>query len=196
MFLPIHDRSRAWQLLSALVLLALCTNASAWVFCPHMSSSSDRCFTRSPVPHTHNVSDGRAEPVHHAGMEMSEVANPDMSMDGADVEMTSSSASHSDHVDSLNGDFNDGARPEVVGDELIAQPIDSCSHCMMHSESQANSRLQTVAISSSSSDITAADSSATVVDPLPAVSSFVEVHDHGPPGSTIPRYVLVGSFRI
>jgi len=197
MFLPIHYRSRASQLLSGLVVLALCSNAGAWVFCPYMSGSSHRCITRNPVSHSHGVlADRPTEYMHHAGMEMSEMESPDMSKDRADVEMTSSSASHSDHLDSLNGDFSDGARAELVRDELIAQSFDSCSHCMMHSESQANSRWRTVAISTSSSHITPGDSAVIVVNALPAVSSFVEVHDHGPPGSTIPRYVLVGAFRI
>jgi hypothetical protein len=194
MLLPIHDRSRARQLLSGLVLLALCSNTSAWVFCPYASGSSHRCFTRNSISQSDNVADPSRDHMHHAGMDMSEMANSDMSMDRADVDITSDSASHLDHHDSLNVPFSNAAGLELVRDELIAQPIESCSHCMMHSQSQANSAFRTVAISTSSSDVT--DSAFTMVNALAAVSSCVEVHDHGPPGSIIPRYVLVGAFRI
>ena len=178
MLLPTHDRSRAWQLLSGLVLLALCSNASAWVFCPHLSGSSRHCFDRNSVSQSHDVADRSTEHMHHEGMDMSEMGNADVSMDRADVVLP----------------FTDATRLELVSDEFIAQPIESCSHCMMHSQSQANSPLRTVAISTSPSDVTG--SAVTVVNALAAISSFVEVHDHGPPGSSIARYVLVGAFRI
>lgn len=196
-----QERRAVWPLLSGLVLFAMFINSVIWVFCPHMSGSSDGCFARhfAAEPHKHFDNVGM-EKMHCADMQMAQMHMESMPVDKrvTDVDDASSenpsSASETESIaDTTSFRFTEIQRTVASS---VSQPSDPCSHCMMHSQSQASARLQTVATSSSSSDMTATDSSVTVVDALPAVSSFVEVHEHGPPGPTTPRYVLVGSFRI
>src|SRR5262249_13031235 len=80
--------------------------------------------------------------------------------------------------------------------EAITLPNEPCSHCMMHSQSTSNLSLRVAAQSSTCYQLLAVDGPTTVemvVSPFP---TFVELHDHGPPDSGAPLYVLVSSFRI
>lgn len=85
-------------------------------------------------------------------------------------------------------------------DPLLAATItdaqESCSHCMMHPQSGVNSPSAPIVVNNSTShDIVPAASSivsALVASPL----TFVDVHDHGPPGLNGSRYILNSSFRI
>jgi len=133
--------------------------------------------------------------MHHQGMQMSEMESEDMSMGLSGREMESNAGPHSDQPDFLKSVFISGGLAKRLTDDFITQPIEPCSHCMMHSQS-ANSPLQSVALNASSFEGTVADLSVMVLIAPPSLLSFVEVHDNGPPSSTVPRYVLVGTFRI
>lgn len=86
-----------------------------------------------------------------------------------------------------------------VFDPLLATTItdsqQSCSHCMMHSQSGANSSAPVVPNNSGAHGIVAAAPGiawASVASPL----TLVDIHDHGPPGLNSSRYILNSSFRI
>jgi len=129
-------------------------------------------------------------------MQMSEMESQDMPPSMADMDMESNASPQPNLHDLLNSDFINVEQSENVSDEFFTQTIDPCPHCIMHSQSLANSPLRSVALNTPTYESTAVDSSDIVMMPLPAVLSFVEVHDHGPPGSSVPRYVLVAAFRI
>ncbi|PWT87575.1 MAG: hypothetical protein C5B55_14545 [Blastocatellia bacterium] len=118
----------------------------------------------------------------------------DMPIGTADMAMGSNAGSHLDPHALLNTEFISSGRSGDMIDEFVTQQIQPCFHCMMHSHQ--NSTLQTFAVNTTSYDSTVADSAVIIVTSLPAALSFVEVHDHGPPASSIPRYVLVAAFRI
>jgi len=85
-------------------------------------------------------------------------------------------------------------------DPLLAATItdaqESCSHCMMHPQSGVNLPSAAILLNNSTShDIVPAASNivlASVALPL----TFVDVHDHGPPGLNGSRYILNSTFRI
>lgn len=87
-----------------------------------------------------------------------------------------------------------GSNPLLAATITDAQ--ESCSHCMMHPQSGVNSLSAPIVVNNSTShDIVPAASSivsALVTSPL----TFVDVHDHGPPGLNGSRYILNSTFRI
>jgi len=133
--------------------------------------------------------------MHYQDMQMSDVQSEAMPMEMADMEMESNADLHLDSGDHLTSDLISGGWSKHVTDEFVTQPIEPCSHCLMHTQS-ANAPLQTVTLNASSYESTVSDSSVLVLMVQRSLLSFVEVHDHGPPSSTIPRYVLVETFRI
>jgi hypothetical protein len=85
-----------------------------------------------------------------------------------------------------------------VDEEMIttvAEHTDECSHCVTHSPIRTNSMSLAVVAGSSSHDFVAAHWFAGTVKIAPATKP-VELHDHGPPGRSSPRYVLNHAFRI
>ena len=186
MFRRTHDRA-VWPLLGGLVALAVWSNAVIWMLCPHVSGSLSRCFEQQSVTHSHEtLKDPGAEHMHAMSM-------PNMDMQGMDMEDISTSQPKTDRI--LNSETEN--LPPV--NDLMAALTQSrypCSHCVMHSRSDANSASQTVALSSLSNENIAADSSAQVVTALPWLITVIDIHDHGPPGSGNPRYVLNSTYRI
>jgi hypothetical protein len=89
-------------------------------------------------------------------------------------------------------------------DSLLAavqdfQAIDNsaapCSHCVTHSPWQANSSSNTALPNNSSHGFVAPEAYVVVAE-FSASNSLVEIHDHGPPGYSSPRYLLNSTFRI
>jgi hypothetical protein len=78
---------------------------------------------------------------------------------------------------------------------VVAEHTDECSHCVTHSPVQTNSTSLAVVASNSAHDIVGAHWFHTAVKLAPS-TKLVEIHDHGPPGRSSPRYVLNHSFRI
>lgn len=77
----------------------------------------------------------------------------------------------------------------------VTEHTDECSHCVTHSPVQTNSTSLAVAASTSSHDFVAAHWFVAALKPAPS-TKLVEIHDHGPPGRSSPRYVLNHAFRI
>jgi hypothetical protein len=73
---------------------------------------------------------------------------------------------------------------------------DHCSHCMMHSRSEANAPSRVAIINSSSDHGIAAEPVVSIFTSQISNRPLVDVHEHGPPGSQDRRYILNSSFRI
>ena len=78
--------------------------------------------------------------------------------------------------------------------DVVSDQTGGCTHCVTHSPGTTNSSSRAVVLNPSAHDVVA-------VDPPVVTINFsliqpVEIHDHGPPGRSSPRYVLNHSFRI
>jgi len=175
--------------MSVITMLALAGNALAAVFCPH--SSGRQCCLRSLA----------TQPEEPAGMSHNHSHDADMSkMDMSDDAMEMSGAQTDDTASRLGSEVSFSNTSNGVSDEenseAIRQPNDQCSHCMIHSQTNLNYSLRPAIENSASDQIIAADVRIELSIPGAAAPGFIEVHDHGPPGSLAPLYVLVSSFRI
>ena len=193
--LQVIPKSKALAVLSALVVVGMWTNAIAAVFCPHMSGGAHHCLTESSHPHSHgSVADPQTALEHMDHRQMSEMNMQDMTVNTSDLLMEN--AKSQPENDSLSK-----AELQVVPDaqpnsESITQPNEPCSHCMMHSGSGASYPLKSAVQNSFSTQIIAVESIAGAKSSVPSCLTLVDLHDHSPPGSSAPLYVLIGAFRI
>jgi hypothetical protein len=115
---------------------------------------------------------------------------------------TDSDHEHTDHMemDSSEGE-SVSAEPSASGEEsdrvAVGQPVGSCPHCAMHSRSSSNpASFREIETAKRTSDLNIP----LVVEPIvfehaSAVPNLVS-RAHGPPGSQLPRHVLISVFRI
>lgn len=183
MFLRIYQHRALPFLLCGLVFLALWNSAIVWTFCPHVNTTSRHCLTEqfqmtamsTTMSHEH----------HDMAMSMTDEKEV---VEGRTI-ADSKTANESIDID-----------PVTTSDEHLSEAFtesqETCSHCMIHSQSGVNSAsLRMVLSNSASEDIAFVPSiivSASLTSPVP----FVDVHDHGPPGLNSSRYLLNRSFRI
>jgi hypothetical protein len=182
--------------LSALIVLGMWSNAMAALSCPHMIGSSDCCLRQETKAHSQaRASDsGTSMPCDMDHEQMSDMAGQDMSMDMADMQMDdATSQPDSDTGNKGTFQFTPNAQASA---EAVTQPYEPCPHCMMHSRSTANFPFKAPVQNSTTYQIVAADIGGRIVNAAPSALTFVELHDHGPPGSNAPLYVLVSAFRI
>jgi hypothetical protein len=187
MFRHIHEHRAVWSLLRGLIVVALCSNSVTWALCPHVSGSPSHCAEQQSVTHSHrNIEDTGLEHMHSAVMQMS-----DMDMQRMDTEDASPPVSNG-IVDAESSNL------APVNSPMVALPESgtSCSHCFMHSRSDASSSSRTATLNSPSHESIGSDSSADIVTPSPWLITVVEIHDHGPPGSNNSRYILNSTYRI
>jgi hypothetical protein len=158
-------------LLTAFVLSSW-SNVIAASFCPHYSardfSVKQTVEQNSPV---------KSEPCHHQMAQMD--------MDGESMEIDSDSRSESQI--STNAP---NPAPAVL--ELPNEP---CGNCWMHS--QPSSGNGTVVAQGPLSQTVEADApvAAAIALPLACIISITPF-EHGPPGHSLPRHVLINVFRI
>jgi hypothetical protein len=128
-------------------------------------------------------------------MQMSDMDMQDMPMGTSATELGDAELSELKTSDSPNTEIRDFKRLDPIVAGTITGPNESCSHCMMHSQTPANSPSPASGVNNSTPQIVPA---AGIAEPT-QVSwplTFVDVHDHGPPGLNSPRYVLNSTFRI
>src|SRR5262245_30016488 len=190
MFWRIHEYRALSPVLCGLVFLAVWNNTILWTFCPHLSAKSRHCLTRESSSPSHINANSRTMSHEH----YSDMAMSDMDEEGMPFEASTTAETRTGSLSITD------VQPAPVFDPLLAETItdsqESCSHCVMHSQSGANSPSAPVVLNNSAShDIVAAASGivwASVASPL----NFVDIHDHGPPGLNSSRYILNGAFRI
>ena len=115
---------------------------------------------------------------------------------------TDSDHEHMDHteMDSSEGE-SVSAEPSTFGEARdgvsLSQPVGSCPHCAMHSRSSSNpASFREIQTAKRASDLNIP----LLIEPIafeqaPAVRNLVS-RAHGPPGSELPRHVLINVFRI
>jgi hypothetical protein len=190
MFWRNHEYRALLPALCWLVFLALGNNAIFWTVCPHLSARSRHCSTRETSSPSHINADSQTmSHEHHRDMAMS-----DMDQDELPVEASTTAEAETDNI-SISDIQPFRVFDPPVGD-TITDSQQSCSHCMMHSESGMNSPSAPMVLNNSAPhDIVTAASSivwVSVASPL----TFVDFHDHGPPGLNASRYILNSTFRI
>lgn len=130
---------------------------------------------------------------------MSHEHHRDMAMSDMDQEELPVVASTTSEAEADNLSIAD-IQPFRVFDPLVADTITdsqkSCSHCMMHSESGVNSPSAPMVLNNSAPHGIVAAASSIVWASVASSLTFVDVHDHGPPGLNSSRYILNSSFRI
>ena len=77
----------------------------------------------------------------------------------------------------------------------VTEQTENCSHCVTHSPRQTNSSSRAIVPNNASQD-TAVGHWTVAEGNLQSSTKLIEIHDHGPPGFHIPRYVLNNTFRI
>ena len=175
-----------WLLVSGLVLLAIWSNAIAGIVCPHIGAHSRECFVTHSVSRFHeseSLSDKGPQHRHCADSEMSD----------AD---TDSGMFHTETKDLPGSENINLFSTESLTIAAARQQKEQCSHCTMNSQPRSNSPLRLVVLNSSAHQIAPANSSIPAVVTFELLTALVDVHDHGPPGTGSPRYVLNSTFRI
>ena len=188
---------KLFALLIGVILLSMWSNAIAAVFCPHMSGNHDGCLMQLSHEHGPNpVDDSQAQA---SQMQMTHtMCDTDISsMVMGEMDTDASTASLPKSTDDL---ANNGAMQVMATEQLSAEaftlPYEPCSHCMMHSRSRAIFPVSIPDQNNPSYQVVAADVATGMLKSVPPSLTFVELHDHSPPGSSAALYVLVSAFRI
>jgi hypothetical protein len=179
-------------LLCGIIILAMWGNALAGVFCPHMSGGKCCLPDHSHLPST--TADCQAVPlvehrhVDHEPMSDMDMEDGSMAMDDAQISTAESAPEPPQVVDAK-------AAPSASGTEAITTADEPCSHCIMHS--RTGERFPSSAILHVNSDqVASPDTTVATLNPETVLQASVELHDHSPPGSAAPLYVLMSTFRI
>ena len=98
--------------------------------------------------------------------------------------------------DSVKNEALQLSRDAQEGFEVIADPNEPCSHCLMHSKSGASYPLKSAVQNSSLNEIVSVESRPGIKNNVPSCLTQIDLHDHSPPGSNASRYVLNSAFRI
>src|SRR5215510_2647253 len=141
MFSPIHEHRTLLPVVCGLVFLALCNNLILCTFCPHWSVRSHHCLTKESLLSS-DTSAGRAtmSHEHHGDMAMPEMEEEEEASEGASTAETSNLS-----ITDL-GPFSGF---DALVSEAITDSQESCSHCMMHSESGPRSSSTAMVLSRS-----------------------------------------------
>ena len=179
--------------LSAFIIAAMCGNALAVLFCPHMSGGKC-CFTDSSHLHSHSTTADTAASTGNMHVQHEQMS--DMDMEDGSMEMEASQSPVIGSSEKIRIDFAKGNPSQTTPDQAAVTETDGpCSHCMMHSRS--SERFSTSVVENNNSNhLIPRPGSGAAAGIVPSVHAIVELHDHSPPGLIAPLYVLVSSFRI
>jgi hypothetical protein len=173
----------------SMVLLVVAMLFSAWgnvvaaAFCPRYASNRNCCIkqTVSPPKQAEHPSSCHAE---MAGMKM----------DGMPMETETSADSGTDP-----GMQNSPAelKSESSTDQVaFALPIEECPHCWSHSQPTSGAASVVTVEASKRLVETSLPTADFAVGSPPAFYGLVSLSRPGPPGSSLPRHVLINVFRI
>ena len=175
-----HRRPLLIMLLIIAFLLSAWSNVIGASFCPRYGSNG-LCSSK------HVVSKPRADHQLSCHHEMA-----DMEMDDMRMETETSSGSNNDSsAQTYSAEL--GSSSDQVALDL---PVEECPHCWSHSQPTSGSASLVTTDSSKQSVVTnlpRADLS--FASPSTSLNSF-KPSEHGPPGNSSPRHVLIGVFRI
>jgi len=175
-------------ILLAAVLLSSWNNVIVAAFCPRYLSSRN-CLTehesRQPKQVDHNVS------CHHKMIDM-EVGDAQMD----EMDMQSEGTSEAADKSIAENPAVRVATESSVEQIAIDFPAEPCGHCWMHSQ-PASGIATLVAVDSSRRliETNAPPASPTICLPFALEVPILQC-EHGPPGLSLPRHVLINVFRI
>ena len=180
-------RSLTIFLLVGAFLLGAWGNVIAAAFCPRYRLNRDCCFkqtTRRSKQADHQSS------CHHemAGMEMDDMQMGNMQMEN-ETPSASAAASLAKDLPVLT--------PESSSEQgALDLPVEACTHCLTHSQ-PASGPATVIAVDPSKQLIeTKAPPAGFEVALSSAFSISITPLEHGPPGESLPRHVLINVFRI
>ena len=115
---------------------------------------------------------------------------------------TDSNHEHMDHteMDSSEGE-SVSAEASTFGEASegvsLSQPVGSCPHCAMHSRSSSNpASFREIETAKRASDLKIPLMVEPIVFEHESAAPILASRAHGPPGSELPRHVLINVFRI
>jgi len=124
-----------------------------------------------------------------AGMEMDDMRMGDMQMENeSPSESEADSTTKDSRVQLAPGSFSDH--------DAFDLPFEACTHCLAHSQ-PASGTATVIEVNPSNRSIEANAPPASFEAPLSSAFSIsIKPLEHGPPGESSPRHVLVNVFRI
>jgi hypothetical protein len=179
-------RSSLTLLLLVAFLLSAWGNVVAAAFCPAYLARNCRVRqqTQPPTQVDHKS-------CHH---EMGNMEIGDMKMD--EMEMDEDPTPQSEITSFPENLYTQIAPESSFAEAALEFPGEPCGHCWMHS--QPTSGTGTMAIISLSSRLIEGDApfADSVIELPSAFSVPITPVEHGPPGNSLPRHVLINVFRI
>lgn len=178
-------RNRSWliTLVASALLLSASANVIAAAFCPRFASHRDCCLVQIPL----SKQIVNQASCHHetTGMKMTGMAG--------DGEMKSSSEPAAKPSE---GSQPNPARDAFSDEGALDLPIQACTHCVTHSQ-PASGTADVISVDPSKRLLE--NGAPPVVLRAPTAAAFsiaITPSEHGPPGQSLPRHVLINIFRI
>jgi len=185
--------------LALLLVFASFGHVFAAVFCPR-ALGRECCFAKTGK-HTHSPSSN------HVDKTMVDMHMHEMSMDGMNMEGMAMGDTSMDH-NAMDDTAIDAASVDIsiafsrVDGEVAAnkfdQPVELCAHCLGHS-GIVNAPISSMSVpDQSNKDLGSVPLPVARFLTRPAMT-FAQIGlpgEHGPPGSTAPRYILINVFQI
>jgi hypothetical protein len=178
------------NLLLGAFLIGAWSNVIAAAFCPRYAA---RDGSVKQTVEQAQASQAESEPCHHEmsdmDMDMGETSMHDMQMEDDSTRQTEITTTSKN---SWTADTENPAAALVV----LELPNEPCGHCWMHSQpSSGSSTVVALRPSSHSVDVNAPPADSAVTTPFAFTIPITPV-EHGPPGNSLPRHVLINVFRI
>jgi len=173
----------------------------AAAFCPR-ALGRGCCFAKT-VNHTHSPSSS------HVDKAAADMHMDGMPMDGMNMDDTAMGDTSMDHnamddmvIDGATADVSNPFSPFAFREEAVAdkfdQPVESCAHCLGHS-GIVNAPISSVSVP----DQSGKDNWSVVLPvsrflgaPVMALAQIGLPREHAPPGSSVPRHLLINVFLI
>ena len=184
-----NRQAKKRRILAFLLLLAVVAgawgNVLAAAFCPRIASARACCLKHkshpSQSPETHDMHD----------MDMRETV--DMQMGDMQMDMSAESTEEATTQKQIERLAEVEQSSEATA---VDQPIETCAHCLSHSQLPLGS----VTLRETESAKRSADVSAPQLVQIISFSALpsptVNPREHAPPGDNSPRHVLINVFRI
>jgi hypothetical protein len=183
-----RKRSVSILLLVVALLLSAWGNVIAAAFCPRYAFNLECCLKHSAA---------RAKKVEHKSScqhEMTDMEMDDMRMDNMQMERKDPSESAADSiVENSPIEFT----AENSSDQLAFDlPMEACAHCWSHSQPTSGA-VASVAVDPSKRLVETDAPPANLAVALPSgFPATITPPEHGPPGNSFRRHVLISVFRI
>ncbi len=187
--IKVSERNKAMQkrhlsiiILVVTLLLSTWGNVIAAGFCPRFALNRDCCFKHvnyQPKQVAHQPSCHKEMGDSDMGdmqMEAAPASEPDADAEASPMELTS----------------------EVTVDKVAVDlPIETCPHCLSHSQPASGAVSSALAVDPAKRLVDTDSPPADFAVASPSASPIsITPSEHGPPGISLPRHVLINVFRI